>query len=74
MDNIYSKFELLKYLTTDRKLIEIKNSEIFHKTFPHSLDLEFGEEILPRQVKFLKEYYETLFSKTRFPSYFQAGR
>ena len=58
VDNIYSKFELLKYLTTDRKLIEIKNSEIFHNTFPHSLDLEFGEEILPRQVKFLKEYYE----------------
>lgn len=58
INNIYCKFELLKYLTTERKLIEIKNCDVFQSKFPQSLDLEFGEELLPRQVKYLKDYYE----------------
>lgn len=59
IDNIYSKFELLMYLTTEKKMIELHNQELFSYSLPHTLDLEMGEEVLPRNNKVLKQYYES---------------
>lgn len=64
INSIYSKFELLIYLTTDRKLIELTNSDIFNYNLPHTMDIEMGEETLPRQNKILKNYYENKRPKT----------
>jgi hypothetical protein len=59
IDTIYTKFELLLYLTTDKKLIELSNTELFNYSLPHTMDIEMGEEVLPRQNKILRPYYET---------------
>lgn len=59
IENIYTKFELIQYLTTDKKLIELSNSELFNYGLPPTMDIELGEEILPRHSKILKPYYET---------------
>jgi len=66
IDNVYKKFELLKFLLTNKQNIEIINTEIMHISFPHVLGLEFGQEILPRQLKILKPYYENKRPKSEF--------
>ncbi len=59
IETIYSKYELLLYLTTDKKLIELSNTDIFNYTLPHTMDIDMGDEVLPRHNKILKSYYET---------------
>lgn len=59
IDNIFTKFELLTFLTTEKKMIELNNEELFNYSLPHTLDLEMGEEVLPRKNKILKQYYES---------------
>ena len=59
IDNIYCKHDLILYLTTKKVTIELNNKELFNYTLPHTLDLEMGEEILPRHHKILKQYTES---------------
>jgi hypothetical protein len=64
IENIFKRFEFIKYLLTNNKDIEIYNTEIFQMNLPHVLDLEMASEILPRNVKFLKQYTENKKPKT----------
>lgn len=57
-ETIYNKYELLVYLTTNKKLIELSNSTIFNYSLPPTMSIDYGEEVLPRQVKVLKYYIE----------------
>ncbi len=66
IENVYKKFELLKFLLTNKQNIEIVNTELMSISFPHVLGLEFGQEILPRQMKILKQYYENKRPKSEF--------
>ena len=66
IENVYKKFELLKFLLTNKQNIEIVNTDIMSINFPQVLSLEFGQEILPRQLKILKQYYENKRPKSEF--------
>ena len=55
----FCKYNLIKYLTKDKISIELYNRELFEYSLPHTLDLEMGEEILPRHNKALKPYLES---------------
>ena len=64
IENIFKRFEFIKYLLTNNKDIELFNTEIFEVHLPHVLSLEMASEILPRNVKFLKQYTENKKPKT----------
>jgi hypothetical protein len=58
IDNIYKRFEFLKYLMSKKKEIVLNNKDIFEVSLPHILNLDLGSEILPRNAKILKQYSE----------------
>ena len=66
IENIYKKFELLKFLLENKQNYDIVNTEIMNITFPHVIGLEFAQETLPRQLKILKPYYENKRPKSEF--------
>lgn len=58
IENIYKRYEILTFLLTKKKLIELDNKEILEVRMPHILDLELAQECLPRSCKILKQYTE----------------
>jgi hypothetical protein len=64
IENIYKKFEFLRYMMSKDKKIDLFNKEIFEIQFPHVLPLDMATEIYPRSIKFLKQYTENKKPKT----------
>ena len=58
VENIYKKYEILKFLLTNNQNVEIVQKNIFDLRFPHVLNIDSGHECLARSAKILKPYYE----------------
>ena len=64
IENIYKKYEFLKYLLTNIQNVEISQKTIFDLRFPHVLNIDSGQECLKRSFNILKPYYENKKPKT----------
>ena len=64
VDNIYMRFELLKYMMCKKKNIEVVNKDLLEIKLPHILDLDLAVETNPRKIKILKQYTENRKPKT----------
>lgn len=58
VENIYKKYDLLKYLMTNKQDVEVTQRNIFELRFPQVLNIDSGHECLARSAKILKPYYE----------------
>jgi hypothetical protein len=64
IENVYKRYELLTYLLTKKKLLELENKELIEIRMPHVLDLDLAQECLPRSFAILKQYTENRKPKT----------
>jgi len=58
INNIYKRFEFLKYMLTKKKNVEVCNKYLFEVKLPHVLDLQIGNETIARNIKILKQYLD----------------
>jgi len=72
IENIYKKYELLTYLLTKKKFLELENKELLEIRMPHVLDLDLAQECLPRSCKILKQYTENRKPKTELEQKIEA--
>ena len=55
---MYKRYELLTFLLTKKKFLQLENKELLEIRMPHVLDLDLAQECLPRSCKILKQYTE----------------
>jgi len=72
IENIYKRYELLTYLLTKNKFLELENKELLDIRMPHVLDLDLAQECLPRSYKILKQYTENRKPKTEMEQKIEA--
>ena len=63
-DVIYRRFHMLHYTLTSKIDIDIDSREIISYNLPKVEDLSEGTEILPRNAKILRQYFESRRPKT----------
>ena len=64
VDVIYRRFHMLHYTLTSKIDIDIDSREIISYNLPKVEDLSEGTEILPRNAKILRQYFESRRPKT----------
>lgn len=64
IDVIYKRFHLISYCLTEKQNIDLNTRELLQYTLPQVENLENAHEILPRNAKILRQYFESRRPKT----------
>ena len=59
IENIYKRYELLRYLLCKKDNITIRNLDMNTTRLPHILDLNLGTEINSNSIKILRAYTQS---------------
>lgn len=64
IDVIYKRINLISYCLTEKENIDLNTRELLQYTLPSVENLENAQEILPRNAKILRQYFESRRPKT----------
>ena len=64
IENIYKRFNMIHYCLTDKENIVLETRESIDYNLPKVDDISLGNEIMPRNTKILRQYFESHRPKT----------